>query len=215
MAARGQEHLDHAGFDALGGVHHSPPIPRNVSRAVRELLARLDAAERKHASDVSFYAMMICETLEIPPALMRQIVTAGMLHDIGKVAIPVAERIHPGDLTMYERLNMRTHPEIGEAMASVHPVLAPYAPLIRHHHERYDGGGYPDGLRGSALPFGAAVLAMAEAFATMITEQPYRPARTWPEAVIEIRRGSGTQFHPTAAEGFLIALGEMPATPLR
>ncbi len=202
-------------FEAFGGVRHTPPLPRAVSKAVRELLARLDATERKHASDVSFYAMMICETLDVPAALMRQVVTAGMLHDIGKVAIPVTERIHPGDLTNYERLNMRTHPEIGEAMTSVHPVLEPYAPLIRHHHERYDGAGYPDGLKGSGLPFGAAVLAMAESFATMITEQPYRPARTWHGALAELRHGSGTQFHPTTVRGFLIALGEMPASASR
>ena len=208
---RDDEAAENTAFEAFGGVSHTPPLPRNVSKEVRTLLARLDAAERKHASDVSFYAMMICETLDVPPALMRQVVTAGMLHDIGKVAIPVTERIHPGNLTDYEHLNMRTHPEIGEAMASVHTVLEPYALLIRHHHERYDGAGYPDGLRGSALPFGAGVLAMAEAFATMITEQSYRPSRTWHDALAELRRGSGTQFHPTAVRGFLVALGELPA----
>jgi len=207
--------FDGAGFDAFGGVRHTPPIPRTVSKAVRVLLGRLDAAERKHAADVSFYAMMICETLDVPPAQMRLIVTAAMLHDIGKVAIPEAQRIHPGDLTAYELANMRTHPEIGEAMASVHPVLLPYAPFIRHHHERYDGDGYPDGLRGPALPFGASVLAVAEAFATMITEQSYRPALAWHEAIAEVRRGSGSQFHPTAARGFLTHLGEIPAAALR
>lgn len=213
--ARDGDTLDAAGFDAFGGVRHTPPIPRNVSKAVRALLGRLDAAERKHAADVSLYAMMICETLDIPADQMRLIVTAAMLHDIGKVAIPEAQRIHPGVLTAYERANMRTHPEIGEAMASVHPVLLPYAPFIRHHHERYDGDGYPDGLRGSAIPFGASVLAVAEAFATMITEQPYRPARSWHEATREVLRGSGSQFHPAAARGFLMHLGEIPAAALR
>lgn len=205
---------NYADLTAFGGVHHTPPIPRNVSAAIRVLLDRLDRAERRHASDVSFYAMMICESLELPVAFMRKVVCGALLHDVGKVAIPVAERIHPGELTPYERLNMLTHPEIGEAMVSVHPTLAPYAGIVRHHHERYDGKGYPDGLAGGAFPVAPAIVAMAEAFTTMITDQPYRPARPWHDAVAEIRRGSGTQFHPTVAEGFLIALGEEPTTVL-
>ncbi len=103
---------------------------------------------------------------------------------------------HSGALTALERLNMLTHPEVGEAMVSVHPPLAPLAELVRHHHERYDGRGYPDGLAGGQIPIGAAVLAVSEAFATMISEQPYQQARTWHEALGEIRQGSGTQFHP-------------------
>jgi HD-GYP domain-containing protein (c-di-GMP phosphodiesterase class II) len=192
-----------------------PPIPRQVSAAIRLLLQRLDRAEQKHASDVALYARMIGEILDFSPVLMRRIACGALLHDIGKVAIPVADREHAGTLTAMERLNMLTHPEVGEAMVSVHPPLAPYADLVRHHHERYDGIGYPDGLAGSAIPVGAAVLAVAEAFATMITEQPYQAARTWHEAVAEIRRGSGTQFHPSIAEAFLIALGEESPDLLR
>jgi HD-GYP domain-containing protein (c-di-GMP phosphodiesterase class II) len=191
------------------------PIPRQVSAAIRLLLQRLDRAEQRHASDVSLYARMIGEILDFSPVLMRQIACGALLHDIGKIAIPLEAREHAGTLTAMERLNMLTHPEVGEAMVSVHPPLAPFAELVRHHHERYDGKGYPDGLAGSAIPVGAAVLAVAEAFATMITEQPYQPARTWHEAVDEIRRGSGTQFHPAIADAFLIALGEQSPDALR
>jgi len=187
-----------------------PPIPRNVSAAIRELLQRLDRAEQLHASDVSFYALMIGESLDLPPELIRQIACGALLHDIGKLAIPLDHRDHSGAMTAVERLNMLTHPEIGEAMVSVHPSLAPFADLVRHHHERFDGHGYPDGLIGGAIPIGAAVLAVSEAFATMITEQPYQRARTWHQALGEIRRGSGAQFHPVVADAFLIALGEEP-----
>lgn len=187
-----------------------PPIPRNASAAIRALLQRLDRAEQLHASDVSFYALMIGESLDLSPELIRQIACGALLHDIGKLAIPLDHRDHPGAMTGVERLNMLTHPEIGEAMASVHPSLAPFADLVRHHHERFDGHGYPDGLVGGAIPIGAAVLAVSEAFATMITEQPYQRARTWHQALGEIRLGSGAQFHPVVADAFLIALGEEP-----
>lgn len=187
-----------------------PPIPRDVSAAIRQLLQRLDRAEQLHASDVSFYALMIGEALDLSPDLIRQIACGALLHDIGKVAIPLDNRDHSGAMTAIERLNMLTHPEIGEAMVGVHPPLAPFGELVRHHHERFDGHGYPDGLAGSAIPIGAAVLALSEAFATMIAEQPYQPARTWHQALDEIRRGSGSQFHPAVAEAFLIALGEAP-----
>ncbi len=189
-----------------------PPIPRDVSAAIRELLHRLDRAEQLHASDVSFYALMIGESLDLSPELIRQISCGALLHDIGKIAIPLDHRDHSGAMTSVERLNMLTHPEVGEAMVSVHPPLAPFADLVRHHHERFDGHGYPDGLAGGAIPIGAAVLAVSEAFATMITEQPYQHARTWHQALDEIRRGSGAQFHPVVAEAFLIALGEEPST---
>ncbi|MGI8687212.1 MAG: HD-GYP domain-containing protein [Thermomicrobiales bacterium] len=187
-----------------------PPIPRNVSAAIRAFLQRLDRAEQLHASDVSFYALMIGESLDLSPELIRQIACGALLHDIGKLAIPLDHRDHSGAMTAVERLNMLTHPEIGEAMVSVHPSLAPFADLVRHHHERFDGHGYPDGLVGGAIPIGAAVLAVSEAFATMITEQPYQHARTWHQALDEIRRGSGAQFHPVVADAFLIALGEEP-----
>ncbi len=187
-----------------------PPIPRNVSAAIRALLQRLDRAEQLHASDVSFYALMIGESLDLSPELIRQIACGALLHDIGKIAIPLDHRDHSGAMTAVERLNMLTHPEIGEAMVSVHPSLAPFADLVRHHHERFDGHGYPDGLVGGTTPIGAAVLAVSEAFATMITEQPYQRARTWHQALDEIRRGSGAQFHPVVADAFLIALGEEP-----
>lgn len=194
----------------LTDVRRRPPIPRNVSAAIRKLLQRLDRTEQLHASDVSFYALMIGESLDLQPELIRQIACGALLHDIGKLAIPLDHRDHSGAMTAVERLNMLTHPEIGEAMVSVHPSLAPFADLVRHHHERFDGRGYPDGLIGGAIPIGAAVLAVSEAFATMITEQPYQHARTWHQALGEIRRGSGAQFHPVVADAFLIALGEEP-----
>ncbi len=212
---RGMYDTDHpadydAGLELLSRIAPAPPVPRDVSAAIRIVLDRLDRAERKHASDVSFYAMMICESLDLPAPFMRKVVCGALLHDVGKVAIPVEERLHPGELTAYERLNMLTHPEVGEAMVSVHPELAPFAEIVRHHHERYDGLGYPDALAGTTFMIGAAIVAIAEAFTTMITDQPYRVARTWHGAVAEIRAGSGTQFHPVVAEGFLLALGEQP-----
>lgn len=196
----------------VSSARRRPPIPRDVSAAIRQLLRRLDRAEQLHASDVSFYALMIGESLDFTPEMIRQVACGALLHDIGKIAIPLDHRDHSGGLTALERLNMLTHPEVGEAMVSVHAPLAQFADLVRHHHERYDGRGYPDELAGSAIPIEAAVLAVSEAFATMITEQPYQKARTWHEALGEIRAGSGTQFHPSVSAAFLVALGELPTT---
>ena len=187
-----------------------PPIPRNVSAAIRQLLNRLDRAEQLHASDVSFYALMIGESLDLSADLIRLISCGALLHDVGKVAIPLDNRGHAGALTALERLNMLTHPEIGEAMVSVHPPLAPIAELVRHHHERFDGRGYPDGLSGSQIPIGAAVLAVSEAFATMIAEQPYQ---TGAHLARGTRRNSPRQRHavsPAVAQAFLTGLGEAP-----
>ena len=97
---------------------------------------------------------------------------------------------------------MRTHAEIGERILAAGASLADVAVIVRHHHERYDGGGYPDGLGGERMPLGSSVIAVCAAFAAMMKQRPYSDAITVAEAIAEIRRCSGSQFHPGVVEEF-------------
>ncbi len=127
---------------------------------------------------------------------------AARLHDIGKIAIPDAILDKPGPLTKKEWAVMRTHTEAGARIIGAAPALEGVAVVVRSHHERYDGKGYPDGLRGDRIPFGACILAVCDAFVAMMRQRPYIDAITVAEAIAELKRCSGTQFHPRAVEAF-------------
>jgi HD-GYP domain-containing protein (c-di-GMP phosphodiesterase class II) len=132
------------------------------------------------------------------------------LHDIGKVAI--AERIlmKRGDLTPSEWLEMRTHPEVGAQIVAPLAFLGDAVLVIRHHHERYDGSGYPDGLRGEAIPTPARIFSVVDAFDAITNDRPYRKARSVGEALEEIARRAGVQFDPHVVEVF-VGMVEDPA----
>jgi two-component system, cell cycle response regulator len=133
------------------------------------------------------------------------IALAARLHDIGKVAIPDAILNKPGTLTRREWALMRTHTEIGARIIGAAPSLVAVAALVRSHHERFDGGGYPDGLAGEDIPLGSCIIAVCDAFVAMMRQRPYIDAITVVEALSELKRCSGTQFHPSAVDAFLEA----------
>jgi HD-GYP domain-containing protein (c-di-GMP phosphodiesterase class II) len=130
----------------------------------------------------------------------------GTLHDLGKIGVPDAVLNKPGRLTAEEIAQMQRHPEIGydllRDMAFLHEELG----LIRHHHERWDGSGYPDQLRGEAIPRGACILGVADAFDAMTSDRPYRRGLPVAEARARLQAGAGTQFWPPAVEALLAAL---------
>jgi ribonuclease P protein subunit RPR2 len=144
---------------------------------------------------------------EIVPRETRdpQMAYGFLLHDIGKLAVPDAILRAPGRLTEEQWALMRRHPEEGVRMLSHVPFLDKALDVVRHHHERWDGGGYPAGLRGEEIPLWARIFSVVDALDAMTAERPYRAARSYEAALEEIRRHSGTQFDPAVVE----ALGRL------
>jgi HD-GYP domain-containing protein (c-di-GMP phosphodiesterase class II) len=139
----------------------------------------------------------------VPPADVIMMSRAGMLHDLGKLVIMDNILRKPRQLTEEEFELIRTHPVVGDKILKPLRFLACEAKAVRHHHERYDGKGYPDGLKGDDIPLIARVVTVADAFDAMTSDRPYRSKRPLAVALEEIGRGANTQFDPTAADAFL------------
>ena len=135
---------------------------------------------------------------------------AAELHDVGKMAIPDEILTKSGPLSVEEWDLMRTHTLIGERMLSVAPALAPVARLVRASHERWDGSGYPDRLRGAEIPVGARIIAICDAYEAMIERRPYRDSISPAEALDELRAHGGSQFDPRLVEMFVEVLDSDP-----
>jgi len=188
----------------------SQPSPARVySEATREtirvLQEVLSAHDRGLIHDHLRVAQLARETarrLGFPPDAVVQIELAARLHDLGKVAIPDSILHKPGPLTDEEWALMRTHTEIGARIIGAVPALAEVAALVRSHHEHYDGSGYPDGLSRERVPLGAYVIAVCDAFVAMMRQRSYIDAITVAEALAELQRGVGSQFHPDVVEAF-------------
>jgi HD-GYP domain-containing protein (c-di-GMP phosphodiesterase class II) len=179
-------------------VRAGDPIGRLIG-----VLRRHDPSLPGHAVRVRRYASRLANALGLCRRLRRRIARAALLHDIGKVALPADILCKPGPLTPDELALVRRHPELGEALLT--PWIPDVAVLaaVRSHHERFDGAGYPDGLRGSAIPFAARVVAVADAFDAMTSTRPYHAAATVAEAVDVLRRESHGQFDPALVERFV------------
>jgi HD-GYP domain-containing protein (c-di-GMP phosphodiesterase class II) len=126
----------------------------------------------------------------------------GYLHDIGKIGIADAVLLKPDRLADAEMAEMRRHSEIGAAILEVHEAMSDIARIVRHHHERWDGSGYPAGLAGAAIPLGGRIVAVPDAFSAMTTDRPYRAALPLDRAWAELRACSGSQFDPAMVEVF-------------
>ena len=187
---------------------------RSLYRASVEVLAAtVDAKDpytHDHSRKVARYARLLAEAMGCSPEEVEQIELAGLLHDVGKIGVPDYILRKPGRLTPEEWELMKAHARLGAEILATHPALQPIVPLVRHHHERWDGRGYPDGLAGSQIPLGAAIIGLADAFDTMTSDRPYRRAMPVTMAVEELERCSGTQFHPGVVAAFRRLLQESP-----
>jgi HD-GYP domain-containing protein (c-di-GMP phosphodiesterase class II) len=150
--------------------------------------------------------MILAEALNLEPQERSKLETCALLHDIGKIGVSEEVLNKRGKLTAKEREAIRVHPQVGATIISHAIQLAPCIPGILCHHERYDGNGYPKGLKGEEIPLEARILAIADAFAAMTSDRPYSRALSEEEAREEIRRGAGKQFDPHLVEVFLSVL---------
>jgi diguanylate cyclase (GGDEF)-like protein/PAS domain S-box-containing protein/putative nucleotidyltransferase with HDIG domain len=173
---------------------------------VQSLAATVDARDaytHRHSRNVAFYAREMGRELGLSQEEIETIELAALLHDIGKIGISDAILGKPGKLSTSEMSVMITHATQGAAILSVNAALERLVPLVRHHHEWFNGSGYPDRLAGDAIPIGAAIIGVADAFDTMTTDRAYRRARTLEVARAELAKGAGKQFHPRVVEAFL------------
>jgi diguanylate cyclase (GGDEF)-like protein/putative nucleotidyltransferase with HDIG domain len=167
-----------------------------------------DRYTRRHSEDVTEYALWIAEELGYSEATHRVIRIGGLLHDVGKIGVPEEILRKPGRLADEEYETMKRHTQLGALIVGSVPGMESIIDIARSHHERWDGSGYPDGLKGEDIPLMGRLLAVADAFSAMTTERPYRKALSWDVAMHEIRKGTGTQFDPEMARAFLAAVSK-------
>jgi HD-GYP domain-containing protein (c-di-GMP phosphodiesterase class II) len=153
-----------------------------------------------HNRQVADLAAAVAAQLGLEEETVLRVKLAGWLHDVGKVAIPETILAKPEALDEAEWETMKTHAAIGEEIVSRIAALAGAAPAVRHHHERYDGTGYPDALAGEEIPLEARILGAADAFSAMTADPPFRRSRGTGSALRELRRCAGTHFDPAVIE---------------
>ena len=174
-------------------------------RTLEELLGIEDrhAATKLHSRRAHRYALVLARAVD-PAVLDDASVEYGFaFHDIGKIGIPDTILLKPAALTKAERKLMETHTELGEKLLGKLALFRGEGlTVVRSHHERWDGGGYPDGLTGTAIALSVRIFAVADSLDAMTSHRPYRRARSWSDAAAEIRRGAGGQFDPDVVDVF-------------
>jgi diguanylate cyclase (GGDEF)-like protein/putative nucleotidyltransferase with HDIG domain len=182
--------------------------------ALAEVIDLRDPFTLGHSQYVTRYSVLIAKKLGLPQESLDLIRNAGLLHDIGKIGIPDAILLKPFPLTRQEYRKIQKHTTLGSDILEKAHSLKHLAPIIRHHHERYDGGGYPDRLKGQDIPIEARIIAIADAVEAMASDRPYRRALSFNRIEEELKRNSGSQFDPMIIETMLQILMERNEYPL-
>ena len=162
-----------------------------------------DVYTRGHSDRVSEYSLLIGKKLNLPPEQMKTLKIGALFHDIAKIAIPDAILLKTDKLTDDEYSEIKNHPAIGAHILSNASIFADIIPIVKHHHERYDGKGYPARLAGEDIPYLARIVAVADTFDAMTSRRSYRQALDFDYTMNEIERCKGTQFDPAIADVFL------------
>jgi HD-GYP domain-containing protein (c-di-GMP phosphodiesterase class II) len=179
--------------------------------AAEALAAALEAKDdytADHARSIADLAVDVGRRLGLRDGALRDLRYGAIFHDIGKIAIPDAILNKPGPLTDEEFEVVKRHPEVGEQILAPIPFLREARRIVRHDHERWDGGGYPDGLRGEEIPIGARIVLVVDAWHAMVSDRPYRAGLAPEEAREELLRHAGTQFDPKVVAALLECLDE-------
>ena len=191
-------------------VDREPESIRMAEALVLSASAR-EGMPEEHVREVSELASSIAAELGLAEEAIMRCRLAGWLHDLGKMALPDSVLGNPGELSEEEWVLMREHSEIGERIARRIPGLAQAAPAIRHHHERWDGDGYPDGLAGEEIPIEARIVAVADAYSAMTHDRVHKRAMPSDAALAELRRGAGSRHDQACVEALDAVLTGRPA----
>jgi ribonuclease P protein subunit RPR2 len=215
--ARSNERLRAAHRQSL---RYAEDLKQTFRRLERSFLASLEALcnaleardsyTRGHSERVGRWSRELAQAAGLGRAETALIAQAGRLHDLGKIGVPEAVLRKPEPLTHEDWLAMREHPVVGARILAPLEFFAEGAVVVRHHHERIDGGGYPDGLRGAAIPLGARIVAVADVYDALTSNRPYRPAMSHAEAAGGLREAAGRSLDGELVERFLELLGDGP-----
>src|SRR6266699_273740 len=183
----------------------------SAEQVIFSLAAAVEAKDKyteKHTHRVAESARHVGMKLGLPERALDALYRGGIIHDIGKIGVPDAILLKPGPLAGDEIRIMRAHTTIGESIVRPLRSGANLLPIIRNHHERFDGNGYPDGLAGRAIPRLARIVAVCDSYDALVTDRPYRKARTVDEAIATLADGAGKQWDPEVVE---VLVGELSA----
>jgi putative nucleotidyltransferase with HDIG domain len=169
-----------------------------------------DAYTQGHSQRVAELSLKLAENLGVDEAERKEIYSAALLHDIGKIGIRDEVLHKPGDLSEEEMETIRSHPIFGDAILAPLKFLGNVTGMVKHHHERWDGKGYPDGLAGQSIPLASRIVAVADTYDALTSNRPYRSRRTHDEAMEIIRDQIGQQFDPGVVDALLGIMEDYP-----
>jgi putative two-component system response regulator len=190
----------------LKSMHDRLEDSRQVIFALAKAAEAKDVFTQEHTERVADSANELARRVGLSPEIVQQIHIGALIHDVGKLAVPDHILNKPGALTDEELKVVRSHAMVGAEivapLASQHELVG----IVRNHHERYDGDGYPDGLAGNAIPFGARIVSVCDAYDAMTNQRPYRPAMSQAAALSILNSGRGTQWDPALVDAFVAIL---------
>jgi HD-GYP domain-containing protein (c-di-GMP phosphodiesterase class II) len=200
--------------DALSMRDALAQLNRGLDSRIVELVDAVEAKDEEtfgHVRRVSGYALAVGKRLGLSPSALRMLAMSAEMHDVGKISIPSSVLAKPGPLTPDEYDVVKTHTHRGYEIAQQVNALHELANVIRSHHERYDGQGYPDGLAGEEIPLFSRIIAVVDSYDAITSKRPYRSGRSHADAIAEIKAKSGAQFDPRCVDAFL-AVFEDPSS---
>jgi HD-GYP domain-containing protein (c-di-GMP phosphodiesterase class II) len=189
-------------MNSYSNITWTSKMESHYTETIETLVSALEARNpdtNAHAKRIPDLALGLAAAMHLPPDFRRSLRLGSILHDVGKIGVPDAILLKPSSLSEEEWEIMRRHPVIGEQMLRPIDFLADALPIVRHHHERWDGGGYPEGLVEKNIPLGARIVAVCDTFDAMISDRPYRAGLPTAQALEEILNCAGSQFDPMCA----------------